>query len=116
MCYITLEVWYARCEGEGWTLAPDAMAMDVPYQEEVIYQHWFWLKMHLRELQRASRRLIDGELIDPCLDYTVTKRDLCRLPPQGGSSQAIRKWSLAFRLYDRMSRILSKPLPLLLQD
>lgn len=61
--------------------------------------------------------VMNGELIDPFLDYVVTKSDLMRLPSErsGGSSQACRKWSASFRLYDRMSRILSKPLPFLLE-
>lgn len=31
-----LEVWYSRCEGEGWTLSSSVKALDFLYKEEVL--------------------------------------------------------------------------------
>lgn len=53
----------------------------VPYSEDTIYRPW--VDMYLSQLSRVSRRVIDGEILDPLLDWVVTKRDLDRLPRSG---------------------------------
>lgn len=107
-----LEPWYASLDKEGWDLQQDVYRLDAPYTEEVIFRPW--CEMYLRTVYDVASRLIRGELIDPLLDWVKCKNDLSRLPRSRGSSVAARKWSLAYKLYDRMSRILSRPLPKLL--
>lgn len=94
-----------------WT--PQDQAMDeVAHWERGVRAPW--LDMHLNNLKTTCLALIEGELIDPLLDYVRMKETLQRQPSTEGSSLALKKWSLSFRLYDRMTRILSKPLPKLL--
>lgn len=106
-----LDPWYASLE-QGWDLAEEVYQMDTPFKEEVILRPW--CEMYLKSVLDVARRLINGELIDPLLDWVKCKNDLSRSPRSRVSSDTVRKWSLAFRLYDRMSRILARPLPKLL--
>ncbi|KAI5054241.1 hypothetical protein GOP47_0030849, partial [Adiantum capillus-veneris] len=106
-----LEAWFSSLSGEGW-YTKDSQFDDTVWWEEATRAPW--VEIYLNQLRDTSLRLIQGEPIDPLLDAVEVKNDLERLPPCGASSEALRKWSRSFRLYDRMSRILPHPLPKLL--
>lgn len=106
--YQLLENWFSQPE---WVME-DQDKQWCPMWEQAVRAPW--LMMHLHNLRDTCLSLIQGELIDPLLKHRKTKLTLDRQPSQEGSSLALHKWSTAFRLYDRMTRILSQPLPKLL--
>lgn len=68
--------WSSSLEGDGWTLSPEIDKTPYPYQEEVLKAPW--LSMYLRSLSVTLNRVVQGELIDPFLDWVPTKRTFTR--------------------------------------
>lgn len=107
--YQLYESWARSLGPEGWSLDPEACDENHPFHEELTLRPW--VSLHLRGLLDVTLRVMKGELIDPYLDYIPVKRDLRRC----SSATTSFRWSLSYRLYDRVSVILSQPLPLAIE-
>ena len=53
-----------------------------------------------------------GELLDPYLDWVPVKRDYARTLFSEDSRRTRARWSICYRLYDRVTRILDAGIPL----
>jgi hypothetical protein len=103
------ELWFKRLEGSGWTLDPEVDKTDYPYKEEALKLPW--LLMYLKDLHRMVRRVMAGELLDPYLDWVPVKTDYARALFSEESRRTRRAWSICYRLYDRVTRILEAGVP-----
>lgn len=103
------ESLWRQLEGPGWILGPDVENHNYPYKEEALLRPW--LSMYLKDLHKVCKRMMAGELIDPYLDWVVPKSDYARAVFSENSRRTRKRWSIAYRLYDRVTRIIEAGVP-----
>lgn len=94
-------------EGEGWTLPEDCLEGSYPTYEEFTCSPW--VNLYLQSINKVLSRVSQGELIDPFPDYAPVPWSLSR----GSVSESTRlRFGRSYKVYDLVTKILSKPLPI----